>query len=43
VSEHFQSDIEKIKEGSIRNSLARRCAMTLCWDHAGLSHEEIAA
>jgi hypothetical protein len=23
--------------------LARRCAITLCWDHAGLSHNEIAA
>jgi hypothetical protein len=26
-----------LKQGSIRNNLARRCAMTLCWDHAGLS------
>jgi hypothetical protein len=43
VSEHFQSDLEKIKERGIRNNLARRCAITLCWDHAGLSHDEIAA
>ena len=43
VSEHFQSDLERLKERSIRNNLARRCAMTLCWDHAGLSHDEIAA
>ncbi len=43
VSEHFQSDLERLKERSIRNNLARRCATTLCWDHAGLSHEEIAA
>ena len=26
----------------VRNNLARRCAITLCWDHAGLSHDEIA-
>ena len=43
VSEHFQSDFETLKERSIRNDLARRCAITLCWDHAGLSHDEIAA
>src|SRR5271165_5963340 len=27
----------------LHNNLARRCAITLCWDHAGLSHNEIAA
>ena len=43
VSEHFQSDLERRKERSIRNNLARRCAITLCWDHAGLSHDEIAS
>jgi DNA primase large subunit len=43
VSEHFQFDLETLKERGIRNNLAQRCAMTLCWDHAGLSHEEIAA
>ena len=43
VSEHFQCDLERLKEDSIRNNLARRCAITLCWDHAGLSHNEIAA
>jgi hypothetical protein len=43
VSEHFQSDLERLKERSIRNNLARRCAITLFWDHAGLSHDEIAA
>ena len=43
VSEHFQSDLERLKERSIRNNLARRCAITLCWDHAGLSQDEIAA
>src|SRR4029077_17106922 len=43
VSEHFQSDLERLKERSIRNNLARRCAITLCWDHAGLSHDENAA
>jgi chromosomal replication initiation ATPase DnaA len=42
VSEHFQSDLERLKERSVRNNLARRCAITLCWDHAGLSHDEIA-
>jgi hypothetical protein len=26
VSEHFQSDLERLKERSIRNNLARRCA-----------------
>jgi chromosomal replication initiation ATPase DnaA len=43
VSEHFESNPERLKERSSRNNLARRCAMTLCWDHAGLSHAEIAA
>src|ERR1700732_2292349 len=43
VSEHLQSDLERLKERSIRNNLARRCAITLCWDHAGLSDDEIAA
>ena len=43
VSEHFQFDLERLKERSIHNNLARRCAITLCWDHAGLSHDEIAA
>jgi hypothetical protein len=42
VSEHFQSDLEALKERGIRNNPARRCAITLCWDHAGLSHDEIA-
>jgi hypothetical protein len=42
LSEHFQSDLETLKERGIRNNLGRRCAMTLCWDHAGLSHHEIA-
>src|ERR1700693_1283271 len=42
VSEHFQSDLERLKQRSIRNNLARQCAITLCWDHAGLSHDEIA-
>jgi hypothetical protein len=43
VSEHFQCDLERLKERSIHNNLARRCAITLSWDHAGLSHNEIAA
>jgi hypothetical protein len=43
VSKHFQSDLERLKQRSIRNNLARRCAITLCWDHAGLSHDEIAS
>jgi hypothetical protein len=43
VSQHFQCDLERLKERSIRNNLAGRCAITLCWDHAGLSHNEIAA
>jgi hypothetical protein len=43
VSEHFQCDLETLKERGVRNNLARRCAMTLCWDHAGLSQDEIAA
>jgi len=42
VSEHFQSDLETLKKRGIRGNLARRCAITLCWDHAGLSHDEIA-
>ena len=43
MSEHFQCDLEALKERGIRNNLGRRCAITLCWDHAGLSHDEIAA
>ena len=43
VSEHFQADLERLKQRSIRHNLARQCAITLCWDHAGLSHEEIAS
>jgi hypothetical protein len=42
VSERFECDYERLKERGIRNHLARRCAMTLCWGHLGLSHEEIA-
>jgi hypothetical protein len=43
VSEHFQSDLETPKERGIRNNLARRCTITLCWDHAGLSQDGIPA
>lgn len=43
VSEHFGSNLEALKKRGTRNHLARRCAITLCWDHAGLSHSEIAA
>jgi hypothetical protein len=43
VSQHFQCDLERLKERSIHNNVARRCAITLCWDHAGLSQNEIAA
>jgi AraC-like DNA-binding protein len=43
VSKHFESNAEALKERGTRNHLARRCAITLCWDHAGLSHREIAA
>jgi hypothetical protein len=43
VSEHFRSDLETLKRSGIRNNLARRCAIKLCWDHGGLSHDEIAA
>jgi hypothetical protein len=43
VSEHFQCDLETLKKRGIRGNLARRCAITLCWDHAGLRHGEIAA
>jgi len=42
VSEHFQCDFEGLKQRSMRNNLARRCAIALCWDHAELSHDEIA-
>ena len=42
VSEHFQSDLETLKKRGIRGNPARRCAITLCWDHAGSSHYEIA-
>jgi hypothetical protein len=40
---HFQFDLEALEERGIRNNLGRRCAITLSWDHAGLSHDEIAA
>jgi hypothetical protein len=43
VSQHFRSDLETLKRSGIRNNLARRCAITLPWDHGGLSHDEIAA
>jgi hypothetical protein len=43
MAKHFQSDLETLKKRGIRGNLARRCAITLCWDHAGLSHDEIAA
>ncbi len=43
VSQHFESNLEALKERGIRDHLARRCAITLCWDRAGLSHGEIAA
>ena len=33
VSEHFQFDLETLKERAIRSDLARRCAITLCWDY----------
>jgi len=39
----FQSDLETLKKRGLRNNLPRRCAITLCWDHAVLSHDEIAA
>jgi len=43
VSEHFGSNPETLKERGARNHPARCCAITLCWDHAGMSHSEIAA
>jgi len=43
VSQHFESNAEALKEPGRRNHLARRMAITLCWDYAGLSHGEIAA
>jgi hypothetical protein len=43
LTEPFQCDLETLKTRGIRGNLARRCAITLCWDHAGLSHHEIAA
>jgi hypothetical protein len=43
VSEHFQSDLETLGKRGIRGNLPRRCAITLCWDDAGLSHHGIAA
>jgi hypothetical protein len=43
VSQHFESNRERLKERSSRVNLARRCAVRLCWDHAGLSHDEVAS
>jgi hypothetical protein len=43
VSAHFQCDLETLKERGIRNHLALGCAVTLRWDHGGLSHDQIAA
>jgi hypothetical protein len=31
VSEHSESNLERLKERSHRNNLARRCAITQCW------------
>ena len=42
VSKHFKKDIERLKSGRERNDVARQCAITLCWDYAGLSHSELA-
>ena len=42
VSHHFECNPEALKQRGIRDHLARRCAITLCWDRAGLSHGEIA-
>jgi hypothetical protein len=33
VSQHFQCDLERLKERGIRNGLLRRRAVTLCWYH----------
>jgi len=41
VSEHFESNAQTLKEHG-RDHVARRCAIALCWDFAGLSHREIA-
>jgi hypothetical protein len=38
-----ESNLERLKERSTCNNLARLCSITLCWDHAGLSHAKIAA
>jgi hypothetical protein len=35
VSEHFQFDLERLKERSIRNNLARRCTITLSRRNCG--------
>ena len=43
VSEHFASNPEALKKRGTRNHLARRRAITLCWDRGGLSHSEISA
>jgi putative transposase len=42
VSEHFKTNPEKLRERGTRGNVARRCAITLCWDYAGMSHGEIA-
>jgi putative transposase len=42
VSKHFKKDIERLKSGRERNDVAGQCAITLCWDYAGLSHSELA-
>jgi hypothetical protein len=35
ASEHFQSDLERLKERSIRNNLARRGVTTLSLNNSG--------
>ena len=42
VSQYFRSNTEKLKERGASDQVARRCAITLCWDYTGLSHGEIA-
>ena len=41
VGKYFGSKPAQILERGHRNSVARRCAMALCWDLSGMSHREI--
>jgi len=43
VVAHPEMVVNGTKDRCGGRGVMMRCAITLCWDHAGLSHDEIAA